>query len=892
MSTALRLRVLPSYPAHITGQDGVKVTRDLSTPNLIASLDYESLGDVAGVPNPDNNYFAMYDRISKTYSRIPFQSMFDSDGLATGYPTVAAAELAVIPPTVHAIFVFGTAAVGDGGDGIYVDTGVSGSIDAFTSGDSRSWYRLADTKKHDAREAGAKLDGLTNDSAAFTLYETWAEGALTDLAGMTALVDAVPTGARYWNGAFKVGSTIYPARPFPWIDPMDGEMVIIDKMTTVSTWPAGLIWNEDVDELIAIEIIGAGHYMEDGAQIVIRRSQDGGDRWTGIKTIFSRGSDWIVRAGAFAKMASGRIGGIVTTGPNESKKQWFVYSDDVSLLSLGTWTVVEITSSITAASNPLVYGMMLPWPASAGGHDTNGFQVLAYGNSGISVFRTPDNGASWSDTILKTSAGLPSGAPQEPSLVQTSDGWIMFARTTADTNVFASTSTDLSTWSAWLDTGIPLGSNPVHALEDGGNVNVYVSYRQSFPGSVDDDTTVCYQAPASAVFADPSILGTRQGRIIFSAPSRAIAYFQSARGQRGEWYHLLKVGEGDSTNDGTGASSALVRQRKGARMGVSTQSPIQQVVENPVFRAWPRGTSWTGITSNQGGPGRWRLQLGTSTSVTASQATVPDKVRAAQPVRSQFGLSFSNSGAGTGAGVVERWSNEDARAIAAVLENRQRVTFRLYGWGAFPSALWAGFNVNGTVFNLGEFARPQGIEGNGAWVTETIVRHASLSDEGIAALSDVNYVELMLHNGASVPSVYSVNILGIFCFLGDAPFEPPLPNIMDDIRATNRYCERISLTASQPVTVGAVRSATATHADLQYSEKAVNPSSITLNAATDLQGRDSGDYVASAVAFTVPGRRSCRMVLTISGATVGRAQIIEVVSSPSADPHVLIDTGY
>lgn len=143
MTAALRLRMLPRFPAQIVGADGVKVTRETGSPDLAVSLDFENLGDISGIPNPAENYFAMYNAETDTYVRIPFQSMFDSAGVTTGYPTISAAELTNIPVPIHAILVFGDNTVGDGAGGLFIDTDNGSSI-TFISGDGRTWYLAKD----------------------------------------------------------------------------------------------------------------------------------------------------------------------------------------------------------------------------------------------------------------------------------------------------------------------------------------------------------------------------------------------------------------------------------------------------------------------------------------------------------------------------------------------------------------------------------------------------------------------------------------------------------------------------------------------------------------------------------------------------------------------------
>ena len=56
-------------------------------------------------------------------------------------------------------------------------------------------------------------------------------------------------------------------------------------------------------------------------------SEDGGETFTGRRTIFSDSSNSIIRTGAFTLMGKGRFGGLVTTG-DDRYKHWFVKSDD------------------------------------------------------------------------------------------------------------------------------------------------------------------------------------------------------------------------------------------------------------------------------------------------------------------------------------------------------------------------------------------------------------------------------------------------------------------------------------------------------------------------------------------------------------------------------------
>ncbi|WP_437889575.1 hypothetical protein [Phytobacter sp. V91] len=65
-------------------------------------------------------------------------------------------------------------------------------------------------------DAGALGDATTNDTTAFSLFESRVSNQLVDLRGKTYLVDAVPTANRYMNGRFLVSATTYDT----WYEPM------------------------------------------------------------------------------------------------------------------------------------------------------------------------------------------------------------------------------------------------------------------------------------------------------------------------------------------------------------------------------------------------------------------------------------------------------------------------------------------------------------------------------------------------------------------------------------------------------------------------------------------------------------------------------------------------
>jgi hypothetical protein len=78
-------------------------------------------------------------------------------------------------------------------------------------------------------------DGVANDQAKFTLLETaFPDEREIDLEGRTYLVTTIPTGHIYKNGAFKVGSTVYPTATLIDADSLTDDLAalqaIMDKL--------------------------------------------------------------------------------------------------------------------------------------------------------------------------------------------------------------------------------------------------------------------------------------------------------------------------------------------------------------------------------------------------------------------------------------------------------------------------------------------------------------------------------------------------------------------------------------------------------------------------------------------------------------------------------------
>lgn len=177
---------------------------------------------------------------------------------------------------------------------------------------------------------------------------------------------------------------------------------------------------------------------------------------------------------------------------------------------------------------------ILPWPASAGGHDANGIMVFGYRmadgvlSNAIVLLRKTSWGsltALW--TYRVAIEGPADKVVTEPQVVRlgNSDRWMMFVRVQGGTqNILCSTSTDMNNWSAWVDTGLPNGGNPISAIYRDGRVWIHGCQRTGAP-------QIPLGAPATVIetYADAETLWESAGaggwsgwRPLCRAPHRLI----------------------------------------------------------------------------------------------------------------------------------------------------------------------------------------------------------------------------------------------------------------------------------------------------------------------------------------------------------------------------------
>jgi len=524
------------------------------------------------------------------------------------------------------------------------------------------------------KDFGAVGDGTTDDTAAFAALEAASPGIYVDLQENVYVVTALPTGAKYYNGDFVVGSTRTSLRRNRLDHPLDGNQWIAFGNGKTHYWLLDLVYLEGSGTLLAFVKPSWRHSQSYSSPLNVVFSEDKGQTWSGEKTILTVDDFDVADVGA-GVMGSGRIG--VLAGLRDASNNYrndFVYSDDNG----DTWTVSA--SEIASPNGTLPYGTMLPYPASAGGNDTTGFMVYGYEANDCHYAATTDNGATWSVTEIFVDQGY-----AEPSVVQVpgQDKWIAFVRVNGG-NLRIATSTNMTTWGAATDTGIALENNPVYAVVDGGQVYVYLAIRDIDPTLSVQNDIICIEDGVSAVYDASNFTNAAQRQVI-TGTERCLGYFSIVDvGQDFIWGYTAGEYDG-STNSAAESYVAMGGTRRVPAVGLGLVRQLANqpnIVRNPTFEFWSRGTSFPSFTSTTSVADGWKVNPSGST-ITAQRSELSVEDSRLLPFSGRYSLDISAT-SDNYIGFYQDYPGESQ--LYRFADNN--ITVQVWGFGDVPDLLY------------------------------------------------------------------------------------------------------------------------------------------------------------------------------------------------------------
>lgn len=723
------------------------------------------------------------------------------------------------------------------------------------------------------KDFGAEGNGVADDSAAFALLEAAYPGHHVDLDGFAYSVAAIPTGARYHNGSFVVGSTLTAMRANRLDNPMDGSSRVAIGDGTLHYWGTSAVYNPANGTMIVFLDAGYRHEASESSPLNIMFSEDRGASWFGEETIYSVSGIDIADAKA-GIMGSGRIGALVSLrgGALSTYRNDFVYSDD----SGATWAA--IVGVVADGSGSFVYGDMLPYPAAVGGHDTTGFVVYSYTSGVIYALTTIDNGATWTSSAV-TAAG--SYAEAAVVRVNAENKWLMFIRTGG--NLFVATSVNMTTWTTPVDSGIPLNGNPVYAYVTGGRLFVYCFLRD-FGGSplgVENEIIVFEDDPA-AVYA-ASDLVSKAYRVVVDGVERALGYLKILPvGNDHVWLYTAGEYEG-STGSQAPTSIVTGSTRRSPSVGksyVESLASNRNLVRNGTFDFWSRGTSFPGFTTNTKLADGWAFQPSGST-VTVSRRDLTPAESLLFPFHPQFGMEISAT-ANDYSSLVQEWFGTSEMTLMA----DSYVAIQIWGIGAVPTAgLRAGiqFEYGGGGSTMVQTAAVMTFaeSADNIWKATALLRAPTLAGKTIG--TDPKAV--FIFGNSSNVEAWDATIVGVKYERSNVPTVlKPADLSVEKVRC-RQYVQTLAYDEIDVVGVATASFSTGAFAVIEYPLMVAAPAfSLLSGAAGSFEVYPLGSTITGITSSSV-GTRALAISITTTGMTAGDSYLFR---TKAASPVVFL----
>lgn len=211
----------------------------------------------------------------------------------------------------------------------------------------------------------------------------------------------------------------------------------------------------------------AGHAITDGAEVRAADSYDGGATLVNDRLIYSNPAH-DARPDAGRIFANGKSGFMVNRQDEGTVhfSPLLIHSDD----EFETWTeqTITLSSPYTFSST----GGIIDFPASQGGHDTEGFIAFGFAAAGVySAISTSDNWATYTVHPNIATLGTPSGGTAVTALsewggarIGNQDKWIFYLRSQDSggwrQEAACYVTTNLLSWGAPVRSNLNLGGNP------------------------------------------------------------------------------------------------------------------------------------------------------------------------------------------------------------------------------------------------------------------------------------------------------------------------------------------------------------------------------------------------------------------------------------------------
>jgi len=721
---------------------------------------------------------------------------------------------------------------------------------------------------------GAVGNNVTDDTAAFLSLEAANKGAQVNLLAKTYLVTSLPSNCRYFNGNFRVGTSTYPQPITPLSHPLDGGAVAIDENNKNHYWPGPVGQPSSGDVLIRTYTYGWRHNVSLSSPVMSELSYDGGLTWESPRIIYDDQT----------REPRGLVGGMITTSrygvffiiqdsSGTIQGTRFIYTDD----SGTNWNTITIATTAFYPHGEYVFD------------DSGGVNVFGYGSGGtIYKARTTDNGATWTVTTAKAGA-VPLTQLTEVSVVKiAASKYIMYARNDAGGDMYASTSTDLTTWSSWVDTNLALGVNPPLALVAWGKLWVYMCARRSTGISGWEDKLLVAELDADATYTAGGVVASGTPlRVCVANKTAMIGYLTVSQLRDGRYIGYMIDGE-TLTGSANPSTSRIVRL--GGHPPVVTAPSILKVrrtqptiTHNPSFAHWTRATTFTGISGGTKIADRWFLSNISGATADISRVDTDDTVVKVLPNSPRYALNIQSAVGGSGRAIGQRFYARER--IRPMLDRVVTMTCILRGTmpGYFYSRATLNFGSGGSA-TATTTANTSATAMSGDLTMLVATFYTPNADGATWGTNPYLAFDLVQNGAGSV----NANIYGLWWDYGDHSI--PLDPIDYDAERTvlDQYCRKLTFPATGLVGLARGNGGANTEIEVKFPTMMATPA-FTGDSATYLQVNGTA---LNAISFDYISQQSARMIGTLSSGTLaGNAVGICNVTTGNTWS-VLVDVGF
>lgn len=702
-------------------------------------------------------------------------------------------------------------------------------------------------------------DNSTNDLTAINNTISANPGANVNLCNLTWYVNtaSLPEGVQFYNGTIRTTANYHSFPAAPLSHPLEGDTVVVNDSDSKHFYPGpvGQMSTSSDDMILRTWVEGHRHTVSPGAPLMFSRSSDG--LGTGfIKSIYS--NHLYEPRGLVGGMVSNTrygVGFLLQDSSSASVGMKFMFTDDEG----ATFTTEDITT------DPAKYF----YPHGEGITDDSGNYVIFGVQASRYVMKASrTSGGTWTVSTLKDWGAT--GQIAEITCVKiAANKYIFYARDDdgSQANLYAFTSADLSTTTAWVDSGVPNGLNPPYALYANGSLWLYTQGRRGTPIGGYEDKLLYWKTSSLGTYnAGGVITGIKAFGIACSLHENSIGYIATARLSDGRYIGYL-IDKETSTGSTNRQISRIVKVggRSAPVVAASVLSSRRKrapITHNSDFSHWTMGTSFTGFTSTTKTADRW-FASGSTATVDVTRSTIlgssNEVANRLLPHNPSYALNITSAIGGSGRQLMQRFYGKEK--IERILN--KVITWNMWVSGTVPSSSTA-FRCYVDVETDGGSANPSSVEVNflqqtvNSGLTLLTCTMATQSINGITWGTNP-YVQLrVLFNDAGA---MNLNVYGLWVDYGDEhiPLDPSDYDM--DRTILDQYTRKFSYGVSDYFVQGRAESSTSFKGLLQFAPFVAVP---VLSGVTASDLLISGSTAGTAIAYSGISKQTASVDLTVA----------------------------